>query len=64
MRDELNKNSKATSNECLILNIDHSSNPGTHWTCLFIKNGVSSYFDSYGLDPPKAVEQYCNHKDL
>jgi len=36
MRDEL-KNQKVTQNECLVLNIDHSSSNGTHWTCLFIK---------------------------
>ena len=41
MRDELNKNNEVTKNECLILNIDHSDNSGTHWTCLFVKNGCS-----------------------
>ncbi len=60
MRDELNKNRKCTKNECLILNIDHSSNDGTHWTCLFVKNGVSYYFDSYGFQPPLEVLNYCN----
>ena len=35
MRNELNE-SRSTKNECLIINIDHSDNPGTHWTCLFI----------------------------
>src|SRR5207245_656607 len=52
MRDELNKNRTFTKNECLILNIDHSNNNGTHWTCLFIRNGVSYYFDSFGFAPP------------
>ena len=37
MRDEL-KELKSCRNECLILNHDHSSNEGTHWTCLFIKD--------------------------
>jgi hypothetical protein len=59
MRDELNKNRKSTNNECLILNIDHSKNNGTHWTCLFINNGISYYFDSYGLTPPLEVLDYC-----
>ena len=59
MRNELNKNNKVTKNECLILNIDHSDNSGTHWTCLFITNGVSYYFDSFGFRPPLEVEQYC-----
>ena len=62
MRDEL-KNQKVTQNECLILNIDHSSNNGTHWTCLFIKNGVTYYFDSYGFPPPLEVLEYCKGKD-
>ena len=58
MRDELNKR-KSNKNECLILNIDHSNNNGTHWTCLFIKNGVAYYFDSYGFEPPLEVDAYC-----
>jgi hypothetical protein len=58
MRDELNKE-KATNNECMIINIDHSSNEGTHWTCLFIDNGTSYYFDSYGFEPTLEVKEYC-----
>jgi hypothetical protein len=59
MRDEL-KNKKAHSDECMVINIDHSNNEGTHWTCLFIKNGVSFYFDSYGFEPTLEVLEYCN----
>ena len=59
MRNELNKNRKPTSNECLILNIDHSNNTGTHWTSLFIKNDIPFYFDSYGFRPPLEVLDYC-----
>ena len=58
MRDELNKNRKSTDNECLVLNIDHSNNEGTHWTCLFIKDGKLLYFDSYGYEPPLEVLNY------
>ena len=58
MRDEL-KSNVAKGNECLIMNIDESSNNGTHWTCLFIKNGICYYFDSFGFSPPKEVERYC-----
>ena len=36
MRDEL-KNKKASCDKCIVLNIDHNSNEGTHWTCLYIK---------------------------
>lgn len=62
MRDELNKSSKK---ECLVLNLDHSRNNGTHWTCLFIQNNTCYYFDSYGFKPPLEVEKYCrNIKDF
>jgi hypothetical protein len=59
MRDELNYLRGATKNECMIINTDHSSNKGTHWTCLFTKNGSSVYFDSYGINPSLEVEKYC-----
>ena len=58
MRNELNINRKSTDNECLVLNIDHSNNNGTHWTCLFIKHNDFFYFDSYGFDPPLEVLDY------
>src|ERR1700761_9023229 len=58
MRDELKCNI-AKSDECLILNLDESSNNGTHWTCLFIKNGTCYYFDSFGFPPPSEVYKYC-----
>jgi hypothetical protein len=61
MRDELKQTS---SNECLILNIDRSSNMGTHWTCLFIKKGLPIYFDSFGFPPPLEVIKYCSGKKL
>ena len=61
MRDEL-QNMEATPNECMIINTDHSSNEGTHWTCLFIKNGSSFYFDPYGFKPTVEVEKYCTKK--
>lgn len=57
MRDELP--STASHNECLILNIDHSKNDGTHWTCLFIENDTVYYFDSFGFAPPLEVVRYC-----
>ena len=60
MRDELN-NKKANKNECMILNIDHSKNEGTHWTSLFIKNNIGYYFDSYGFPPTEEVKKYCKN---
>jgi len=60
MRDEL-LNNIAKSDECLILNIDKSSNDGTHWTCLLINEPDCYYFDSYGFPPPIEVKRYCKH---
>jgi hypothetical protein len=54
---------KAGKDECLIINLDHSSNNGTHWTCLFIENGVCYYFDSFGFPPPVEVEKYLHDLD-
>jgi hypothetical protein len=63
MRDELNKNRVSTDNECLVLNFDHSNNEGTHWTCIFIKNGELYYFDPYGFAPPLEVLDYYKCKN-
>ena len=58
MRDEL-KNRKVSKNECMVINIDESKNEGTHWTCLFIKNEIPYYFDSFGFPPTEEVKRYC-----
>jgi hypothetical protein len=58
MRNELNKASRQV-NECMVINTDHSLNEGTHWTSLFIRNGTSFYFDSFGFPPSLEVQQYC-----
>jgi hypothetical protein len=58
MRNELNKASRL-GNESMVINTDHSLNEGTHWTCLFIRNGTSYYFDSYGFPPTLEVLDYC-----
>jgi len=57
MRDELQKKE---DEECLVINTDHSQNEGTHWTCLFIKNGTSYYFDPYGFPPTLEVMNNCD----
>ena len=65
MRDELNKRQTGNKkNECLLLNLDHSQNNGTHWISLYIKNGIAIYFDSFGLDPPQEVKDYCKGTEL
>jgi len=32
-----------------IINLDHSYNQGTHWTCFGINNFEHCYFDSFGF---------------
>ena len=45
-------------NECGILNLQPSSQIGSHWTCWF-KNGTERiYFDSFGEAPPPEIEIY------
>jgi Adenovirus endoprotease len=58
MRDELQRTT-SQDNECSVINTDHSRNDGTHWTCLFIKNGTSYYFDPFGFSPTLEVINYC-----
>ena len=59
----VNENITDSINECFILNLDHSSNTGTHWTCVFIKTGVCYYFDSFGFPPPLEVKDYLHKFD-
>ena len=35
------------------VNIDNGSQGGTHWTCFYIKDNKSFYFDSFGGQPDK-----------
>ena len=61
MRDELK--GKTSGNENLILNIDHSTNSGTHWVCLFNKRKFCLYFDSFGF-PPVEVIKCCKRENI
>lgn len=57
MRDELPKNPLKL--ECGIINLDSSSNSGTHWVAYGKMNDYIEYFDSYGnLKPPKEFIEY------
>ena len=35
------------------VNIDNGSMGGSHWTCFYIKDHKSYYFDSFGVQPDK-----------
>ena len=56
LRDTLPKKSKL--NECGILNLDSSSDDGTHWVTWFKKGKEKFYFDSYGVQPPSELIDY------
>ena len=58
MRDEL-QNISPSKNQCMIINIDCNPNVGTHWTSLFIRDGLCFYFDPFGVKPTLEVEDYC-----
>ena len=49
---------KPNNRECGIVNLDKIGGPGTHWVAWY-KNGKNkTYFDSYGIQPPKEVIKY------
>ena len=51
MRNQLPKH--AQRKECGIINLDHSSKPGSHWVAYAKCNNYIEYFDSFGnLKPP------------
>ena len=56
MRDTLPK--KVKLNECGILNLDSSSDGGTHWVMWFKKGKEKFYFDSYGVQPLSELIAY------
>ena len=57
MSDEL-KDLTPCKIECGILNLNLSSETGSHWTCWFKINNEKYYFNSFGLPPPKEVIDY------
>lgn len=57
MRDTLPQ--KIKNKECGIINLDISSNSGTHWTAYARSGLMIIYYDSYGnLKPPKELIKY------
>lgn len=57
MRDTLP--SKPRKNECAILNLDSSDNPGTHWVAYIKQNKYCEYYNSFGnLKPPLELIKY------
>ena len=57
-----------SENQLLVVNLDSSEKPGSHWVLLVGEKHVDGwasllYFDSYGRAPPKEIqEKYRNYK--
>lgn len=60
MRDQLPK--KVWLKECSIINLDSSTNAGTHWVC-YVKNGNNVlYYDSFGdMTSPENLVKYLKN---
>lgn len=63
MRDKLP--AKPWHREAGVVNLDDSSNPGTHWVA-YKKNGnISTFYDSYGdLLPPQELITYLRGSNI
>jgi hypothetical protein len=55
--DKLPKLNVAT-NAKLVVNLDPSNLPGTHWVAIALRDGKGYYFDSYGDFPPMEIQQW------
>jgi hypothetical protein len=55
---------RARKQECGILNLDNSSGNGTHWVAWAKQGGTKYYFDSYGIQPPNELINYCKNPIL
>ena len=49
---------KPNNKECGIVNFDKSGGSGTHWVAWYKNGRNKTYFDSYGIQPPKEVIKY------
>ena len=57
MRDEIKK-LIPKKQECGILNLNTSKQPGSHWVCWYKNGDKKYYFDSYGVIPPTEIVNY------
>ena len=44
--------------ECGIVNLNTSSQPGSHWVCYYRNTSDRIYFDSYGKIIPVEIQRY------
>ena len=60
MRDTLP--GKSRKNESAIVNLDISTNSGTHWVAYVKKDNIIRYYDSFGVSPPSELLRYWGRK--
>ena len=54
---------KLKSDSLVVVNLDPSNMPGSHWTVIYNKEGlVIEYFDSRGMKPPGSIAKYYHTK--
>jgi len=58
LRDTLPK--KLKRNEWAIMNLDDTSEDGTHWVAWFKRGNDKFYFDSFGLPPLTELNNYLD----
>ena len=61
MRDNLPKT--PYQQECGIMNLNTSHQPGSHWVCYYKDNGKRVYFDSFGQVTPIEIQKYLKTKE-
>ena len=44
----------------MVVNLDHSRKPGSHWVCLYIDKNKGEYFDTFGRPPSGKILNYLN----
>src|SRR5271156_72479 len=49
---------RKAGNVKLIINLDPSTKPGSHWVAIWRRNGKSFYFDSFGRLPPNILKHW------
>src|SRR3977135_695711 len=44
----------------LIVNLDTSRKPGSHWVAIMKKDNIGYYYDSFGRTPPPVIEAWLD----
>ena len=58
-RDEIPTKVKNLPGQCFIINLDNTEGPGTHSVAIKISKDHINYFDSFGMQPPQELVNFC-----